>query len=544
MNPQSISPQKMLTTGIIVFLVICPLFTATAFSLQLTQTDEYRTYVHDPMDSAQGKFTTYIEKPIFPVMINNTQIPVGGNWTIICPLQADHSYHIYCFGTWVNTSFAAKTDYDIYVYDPQENLASSHTEAAGLPEHLGTTVNDPFFVPAKTGNYTFVLLNDLRESQGDQQATFMIIENLECDKWHTSYVEGKDDNSQSRFYTSWAYEFQTNATKLELYAKIPDTLDMYEGRLYLMNNDKSIQINNSPLPWELGLYGNVTGGVGGYNFETDGYRGVAYASCEYMGQDMYINYTAAKTGAHLYQLVLIGEKGSGNVDFLLKTKFENITLAPVDIPRRVYPGNTADVSFASSNSSLESAQLSYSVDNWTSSATIDMKVSNQTCAVTLPGQTAGTTVNYEIQALDILRNSLQTEGSYTVKEPLILNITAAKTEFAWNENITIHGVATTAGNVSLVKVQFSQSNSAQILNCTVGSEGNFTADFKPVAAGLWAVTAAYPETETVYRADSQPLSVTVSEPPLYIKYSLYLIISLVAAVGAGLAVWFFKFRNQ
>ena len=116
-------------------LVISPLFMATAFSIQLTTTSEYTTYVHNYVNSPQGNYT-YVEKPIFPVLINSSQIPIGGNWTIICPLQANHNYHIYCYGAWINTSSAAKTDYDFYVYDPQGNLESTHTESAGLPATL------------------------------------------------------------------------------------------------------------------------------------------------------------------------------------------------------------------------------------------------------------------------------------------------------------------------------------------------------------------------------------------------------------------------
>ena len=137
----------------------------------------------------------------------------------------------------------------------------------------------------------------------------MIMETLACDKWYTLHVDGKDSNSQASFHTCWAYEFVTNQSKVELYVKVPETLDMYEARLYLMNDAKSLSINSYPLPWEPGLYGNVSGRMGGYNFENEGYRGVAYASCEYRGQAMFLNYTSPNTGANLYQLVLIGEEG-------------------------------------------------------------------------------------------------------------------------------------------------------------------------------------------------------------------------------------------
>jgi hypothetical protein len=240
---------------VIIVLIISPLFLAQASGLQLTTTSEYTRYVHTYVNSSFGNYTL-VEKPIFPVMINNSQIQIGANWTIICPLQEGHNYHVYIYGAWVNTSSTAKTDYDIYVYNPQGTLESSHTEAAGLPEHLGTTANDALFTPEQTGNYSFVIKNDARESQGVQQATFMAIENLECNKWYTSAVDGKYDNNLHGFHTSWSFEFVTNESKVELYVKVPETLDMYEARLYLMNNAQSPSINSVPLPFELGLYGN------------------------------------------------------------------------------------------------------------------------------------------------------------------------------------------------------------------------------------------------------------------------------------------------
>ncbi len=49
--------------------------------------------------------------------------------------------------------------------------------------------------------------------------------------------------------------------------------------------------------------------VGGYNLESKEYRGVAYASCEFYGQDMFLNFTSPFPGKNLYHLVFIGEVG-------------------------------------------------------------------------------------------------------------------------------------------------------------------------------------------------------------------------------------------
>ncbi|MEM4143346.1 MAG: hypothetical protein QW445_04310, partial [Candidatus Bathyarchaeia archaeon] len=168
--------RKLLAIGVLTMMIV---FTQL-LNVTAQTAIEYQRYVHTYLNAPGKGNWTYIEKPIFPIYINSSQIPIGQNWTIVCPLEAGHSYHVYCYGAWVHTGSKPKTDYDIYVYNPQGSLESTHTESAGLPEHLGTTVEDPFFVPASSGNYSFVIVNDARESRGADQATFMIIENIEC----------------------------------------------------------------------------------------------------------------------------------------------------------------------------------------------------------------------------------------------------------------------------------------------------------------------------------------------------------------------------
>ena len=543
--PTKIKAQTKITALIaIVIIVFSALFTTQALNIQLTTTSEYTNNVHNYV-TPQGDFT-YIEKPIFPVLINSSQIPVGGNWTIICPLQANHNYHIYCYGSWINTSSTAKTDYDFYVFDPQGNLESTHTESAGLPPHLGTTTEDPLFTPTQSGNYSFVILNNPVDSKSAQQATFMIIENLECDQWYTTYVEGTN-NGTLNLHTNWAYEFVTNASYVELYITVPQTLDMYEARLYLMNNASSTTndttLNSFPLPWEPGLYGNLSSSVGGYNFESNGYRGVAFASCEHNGQSMFLNYTSNYNGTNLFHLMLIGEYGSGNIEFMLKSQFANLTLTPLITPRRVYPNNATEISY-SSNNTLQTAQFSYTTDNWTSATTADMAISNQTCNATIPGQIAGSLVEYTVNATDVQKNCMEASGNYTVKEPLTLNITSNKEEVRLGENITINGYLTPNHNETAVQIRFSNSNSTQLINSTVSSDNYFVASFKPSTSGTWVVTATSPETQTSYRCDSQQLMITVTEPPIYVKYSLLILMGDVADLVASAAVYFLKFREK
>jgi hypothetical protein len=525
----------------IAVLIICPLI-SQAFSLQITNTKEYTSFVHTNCNSQCN--ITYVDKPLFPVQINNNQIQIGKNWTVICPLQAGHNYHVYCYGTWVNISSAAKTDYDIYVYNPQGTLESSHTEAAGLPEHLGTTTNNALFTPSQSGNYSFVIVNNLLTSQGAQAATFMIIENLQCDQWNTCSLEGIGTNNLSSLHTCWAYEFVTNASTVALYINVPGTLDMYEARLYLMNNAQSPSINSFPLPWEQGLYGNLSGVVGGYNFESNAYRGVAYASCEYMGQSMYLNYTSSLNGLKLYHLVLIGEFGSGDIRFMLKSNFAGSSLVAVTSPKRVYPEMPTEIAYNSSLNDLESAQIEYTKNNWADKSVGNMEINGQICKIILPGQPAGTMVKYRISAIDVLRNSLNASGSYIVKEQPTLNITIVKDKLRYNENVTIVGFLKPCLNGSNVSLRFENGNLTRESSCQLDRNGSFTCSLKLPSAGTYFIYASSPETSNQYSCLSQEVMVTMGEPPLYVKYQIQIIAGLAIIAGIGGAVYYLKFRGK
>ena len=535
------SRKNLLLTTLTIILIVAQLMVRSN-GLQLTATTEYQSYVHNYLSSS-GNYT-YIEKPMFPVSINASQIPIGQNWTIICPLMTNHTYHVYCYGSWVNTTSAAKTDYDIYVYNPEGKLESEHTEAAGFPEHLGTSVNEALFAPAQSGNYTFVIVNDAKESKGAQQATFMIVEDLECDVWQTHNAEGKNINNPS-LKTCWTYEFITNNSHIEVWISVPETLDMYEARLYLMSNQNSSNINGFPLPWEPGLYSNRSGSVGGYNLENDGYRGVAYASCEFSGQDMFLNYTSTVPGKNLYHLAFIGEVGSGELNFLIKTQFGNASLLPLTFPKKVSPGDPVYMSYNSSSSDVEKATLRYSINNWTESVEMEMAVDNRTCNATIPGQIAGTIVQYQVQATDALKNQLSASGNYSVKQQSVLNITAQQERITFGENITINGLVTPQNASFPVKVQFASANTTKKVDCEPFENGTFTASFKPDTLGVWSVQATSPETATVYEGESTELLVHVEEPPFYVTYSLFLIGGIVGGgIAAGVVVYLKKFRNR
>jgi len=467
---------------------------------------------------------TYVSKPVFPAKINASQIPIGANWTYAYALNENSTYHVYCYGKWIDYDpKSAKTDYDIFVYGPFGEQESYHTEAAGLPEHLGTTVDQPFFTPKHTGNYSFLVKNDARESQGAKEATFMLIEHVECNKWYQRFLDGKV-NDKPVENTSWAYEFNTTSKHVEVWIEVPDTLDMYEARLYIMANPSKGMgslLNNMPLAWEPGLYGNLSGLYGGYNLDSEGFRLTeAMASCEFPGEDMLINYTAPYEGNLLCHLVLIAEHGNGSLNFMVKTDFEAPKLSIIDPVEAVYSNNETTITVCvRENSSLNTVLLNYTSDDWATSTAIEMTASqNQTYVGTIPGQTAGTTVKYRILASDGAGNKAEVQSSYVVKNPTNITLALSKSNIYYGENITVTGSISYGGATVTLNYTCDDTVTSKLLS--TNSSGLFTHVYFPNKTGSWAAIVSWAGNETCFSASSGYRNFTVEKTPMSITCNI------------------------
>ena len=470
-------------------------------------------YLGIPKVKAQNA-GVYISKPVYPIRINASQIPIGGNYSLVYDLQANTTYHAYFYGNWINNGSNPTTDYDVYVYDPMGNLESIHTPSAGLPPHLGDNVTSPYFTPKYSGNYTFVIRNNPAESQAADAATFMLIQHVETNEWYQRYLQGTVDN-QSALNTSWAFEFETSSKNIEIEIRVPQTLDMYEARLYLMANpsqNKGTMLNNVPLAWEPGLYGNVSGNFGGYNLNSKQYRGLAYASCEYPGQDMYINYTSTYSGESLYHLVLIGEVGEGVVSFAIKTDFQSPTIDITNVPQKVFPGQQANITFrVNATTEISTVQMQYTSDSWTTSQAATV-ASNESCVYTaeVPGQPSGAQVYYNLNATDIMDNEAQYQGSYLVKNATTMNFGLKTKIWTLGKNLTISGSVQPAVANLTIQVTFQPSNGTAIQKIVYTlANGTFFVGFAPNATGKWTVEASCLEENTYFGSASDTLDFSV-----------------------------------
>ena len=78
----------------------------------------------------------------------------------------------------------------------------------------------------------------------------------------------------------------------------------------------------------------------------------------------------------------------------------------------------------------------------------------------------------------------------------------------------------------------------------MAANGTFTANFAPAGLGEWAIAASSLESKTAWGCDGDQLIFTVNEPPIYVKYQMFIVIGLVVALAVGGAVYFLKFRGK
>jgi len=271
---------------------------------------------------------------------------------------------------------------------------------------------------------------------------------------------------------------------------------------------------------------------------------VAYSSCEYAGQPMFLNYSSPSKLTNLYHLVFMGEEGSGEIQFMLKNQFSNESLSQILAPKTAFAGNTTEISYSSISNSLERATCYYTVNNWTTLTSVSMSVINNTCSATIPSQAAGSIVKYKIEALDSLRNVLTTSGNYSVKMASSLDFAITNEKIQLGENITASGFLSPATNVSVVRLDVFGINFNETISCKIEPDGSFEATFRPPHSGNYSITATALETPISFRSDSSGFIFSVAEPPLYIKYSILIIGVIVAVSVVGGLLYYFKFRGR
>jgi hypothetical protein len=385
-----------------------------------------------------------VRAPVRAVIIEEGFIPVGEAHTYSYRLEKDHIYHIYLSGEWADPEDHA-TDYDLYVYEYDaysSTLLSTHTEAAGLLEQVSNDGLGRFYTPDASGVYYLTVRNDVLESFAAKPGTFMIIESIRTDEWHERWMEGKVDE-EPQPTTFWSYEFTTTAPRMRVLVDVPDTLDMYEARLYVMANPEAgmgERIRGIPVAWEPGLRSELEGFYGGFNLNQTGFRHVgAMASGERSGYDMVIDYTAQAEGEILYHLVLIAEYGIGNIEFIVQTDFDPPNITIIEAPEIVEALNPTSLEFEIyDQTEVTRIDFNYSTDGGESLRTLQPSpTGNGTLRVTFPLLDPGTTVEYIVEAEDAMGNIGEALVSFHAMETSTLEVGFGEEEIAAGEEAEI-----------------------------------------------------------------------------------------------------------
>ena len=372
----------------------------------------------DP-DEIFGNFTL-VNKPVPAVPISSGAIPIGKASTYSYNLQGGRKYHIYLTGEWANPT-THLTDYDIHVYKingVNPVLTSTHTESAGLPEQVSNDGQGRYYIPGEDSHYWFNVRNDAIESQATESGTLMVVEHIEGNTWYRRFLKGKV-NEEPVPDTTWSYEFVSSSDHIRVYVDVPQFLDMYEARLYIMGNpgaNKGELVEGIPIAWEPGLRGEVSTVYGGYNLDQQGYRNEnAMASCERMGEDMVIDFEVPVSGTLLYHLALIAEYGYGTIDFMVQTDFDSPILQLVEAPETVEEQEpTRLVVNIQDELSIAETSFSYSTNGGVSWSTLPPTIEQGgNYSVTVPAVERDTLVEYIFQAEDERGNVGEVLGSYT-----------------------------------------------------------------------------------------------------------------------------------
>ena len=478
-------------------------------------------------------------KPVDPVFINDGDdtIEIGPNqeWNscfLEYDLIRDHKYHVFLVGDFVINDTAPVTDYDIYTYLPNVPVPSddpdtTHTESAGLPEQaFMNNVRHQYFVPSSSGEYTFEIRYDGRDSEDDSEplpAIFMLIEHIDVNDWYDQKLEGRKGEDEV-WNTAWAYEVNTSSPQIRVMVDVPSTLDMYEVRLYAMANPESgfgYDLYDVGVPFG-DYFTAFSGEYGGYNASSRGDRNIlAMDSGEFKGDPLEFTYYSpgGESGNNIfYYIVLIAEYGKGTVDFIVQTDFSPPELTLVDPPELVIEDDDTEIKVTiDDEADIERVWINYTNDgeNWFME---DLRSTVVGYEVTLENYWAGDFVEYIVYAEDEFDNVGSTGSGFYVKKTATISCSIADMTLIGNQDAMISGVTTLES--SPLHVNITNGDYVENFDIVTGEDGAFSLTFKPPVLGDWSVQAYFDGDNISIPAESNVLTFLASSQRTQVSGSL------------------------
>jgi len=478
------------------------------------------------LDTDPAERTSTVNKPVDPVFINtgsdSISIPIGESWDFIYNLKSGHRYHIFLVGDWIHNASSPMTDYDIYTYKPSGAPFSSHTESAGLPEQVSTDDNHHYFVPEQSGEYTFRIVNDERDSENDETAILMVLEHIDVNTEHSQFLEGRDSNDNEVLYTGWAFEFNTSAPEIRIFVDVPSLLDMYEARLFAMAKpDADVGYSLYGIGVPLGeFFTGFSGDYGGVNTYSQGDRNIeAMDSGEYSGQDLEFIYdtpnSADSESDIYYYLVIIAEHSQGTVDFVVQTDFEPpvISLDPPDVG--VEGEDTEITVTVEDDTEIEEIWIEYSTDEGETWRTKDLSKKGDGYRCELGSLFAGEYVDFTIYAEDAFGNIGSIESGFEVKRIISLECYIANKNLYGDESAMVTGSSNL--DAALIELEFTSGEMVENYQIRTDENGAFGFTFSPPLLGEWSFQAQFEGSETEFSASSERINFTVSSRETHIS---------------------------
>jgi hypothetical protein len=446
-------------------------------------------------------------------------------------LEAGNRYHIFLVGDWVSNETDA-TDYDIWVYN-KNGILSRHTESAGLPEQVGNDAKNQYFCPPETGDYTFRIINDPKDSGGADAAVFMVIQHIEMNRRYSLELVGKyNPNDQYTSKAYHAYEFDTASENFELSINVPDSLDMYEARVYPMAHPAAqvgYYIRGIGVPTgDLLTSEAPSGSYGGYNYKYEKFRFPQWtASCERNGYDMDVIFGAPlhnetelvlEDKTVFYYLVLMAEYDQGTIQFYLKTDANNPTVTLVDPGVLGYTDDRTKIEASvSSNNPLDSVWVNYTTDDWATQSRVEMVKDGNIYRGYIPKQTLNKVVKYRVYAIDEIENQGSASSSYEVKERVTPELTVDRITLYGGESITFFGYSNVANKNHVLRIQGAANKDITVATDTAGA---FEYTYKPPTAGSYTATLVYVGDPIYHPAYSLAQGFTVAKRELTVSCSM------------------------
>ena len=234
----------------------------------------------------------------------------------------------------------------------------------------------------------------------------------------------------------------------------------------------------------------------------------------------------------------------GEVRFMIKTNFNKSSLKLEGALLQVYPEVETNLTFTSTTVGIVESNIYYTINGWENVVVSNMRVpDNRSCSVTIPGQPAGTILEYNVIAEDVLENLLTYNGSYPVKFASQLNVTLVTSVMSIGENITVKGITTPNVVNRSVTLIYTSANSTSQQTVYTSTNGSFSSSFKPLTVGSWGLKVFTEGNEFFHGSQTVHLNFKVEPPSFFRQYSMYIYAGIgVAMVGTAI-IYLKKFRE-